>query len=695
MNNIGARDALVEQIKKSNNILIALNANPTIDELASALGLNLILNKTNAHATTIFSGQTPDVLKFLNPDVVFDQTVDGLRDFIIALDPAKADYVRTKVVDGMVRVSITPSKAAVTVDDLEFSQGDYNVDLVIALGVKNQDDLDNALRAHGRILHNAYVASIGIGSATSDLGNLNWQEPALQSYAQIVADLTLSLEPRKEDDKPSDGVIIDSAVATALMTALVAVTDRFSNVSTTPEVMSLAAVLMEQGADQQLISAELDAPKKLAEAAQSVPTETASESVEGPAFEQATKIDHAEAEPVVEAEKQPVTTFEVKTESVSQPETNIQVVVSDAKPEAVAQTISQGADNSEILQNDTLNKINQIIDQIADTDKDLLSQPSVNTQKLEIANNSTDGSLLNAEVAADVAAEALHEQKNDSESVNQKLPQDSNNKPESKQSQDTANPSEQGTKPDNDEQSTTPSEQTRSLEPKVVEKPASTAPVPSADEPELVLPEVKMPPRKVPKDSESWDKVNKFKQAFANRLEKTKEQLNDQNNASTKTTPDLVKPNEQLNNESANNKKSAKEPVEKGHLKRKPVKVIQPLEHEPEVGPTVSERIDQELNKPTMPPMPQMPIDIPMPPMPPMPPEFDPMTMTSVPPVGQPDFANSPFNQLEQPMPSQPAPQSVPFPQPQQQPIPQPTPQPQQSQPAPQPVPENQFVIPE
>ena len=36
---------------------------------------------------------------------------------------------------------------------------------MIALGVQNQADLDKALKAHGRILHSAFVTSIEVGSA--------------------------------------------------------------------------------------------------------------------------------------------------------------------------------------------------------------------------------------------------------------------------------------------------------------------------------------------------------------------------------------------------------------------------------------------------------------------------------------------------------------------------------------------------
>ncbi len=246
---------LVEQIKKASNILVALSSNPSVDELASALGLTLMLNKNKKRAVSIFSGQVPSFLNFLKLEETFDRNVDGLRDFIITLDPDKADRLVCKVDEGMVKVFITPNNTVITKDDLGFTQGDYNVDLVIALGVKEKEDLDQALSAHGRILHNAFVGSISVGEFESNLGNVNLRFEKMSSYAEAVAMLPGYLDKNQSSDKYE--MSMDEAVATALLTALVATTERFSNAKTTVDIMSLSADLMKAGANQQLIANEL------------------------------------------------------------------------------------------------------------------------------------------------------------------------------------------------------------------------------------------------------------------------------------------------------------------------------------------------------------------------------------------------------------------------------------------------------
>lgn len=251
MDEIKAKQQVVEKIKEAGKILVTVSDSPTVDALSAALGLTLLLEKQEKYATAIFSGETPPAIAFLDPNKTFDDTTDSLRDFIIALNKEKADHLRYKVEGESVKIFITPYKTTISQDDLDFSQGDYNVELVIALGVDNQDHLDKALENHGQILHDAAIITMTTGSTTSDLGGIDWHEANSSSLSEMVAGLAEAL---KEDKKKS---LFDETIATALLTGIVAETDRFSNEHTTSKVMTVAASLMAAGADQQLIATEL------------------------------------------------------------------------------------------------------------------------------------------------------------------------------------------------------------------------------------------------------------------------------------------------------------------------------------------------------------------------------------------------------------------------------------------------------
>lgn len=251
MDEIKAKQQIVEKIKEAGKILVTVSDNPSVDALSAALALTLIFDKQEKYATAVFSGETPPAIAFLEPEKTFDDTTDSLRDFIIALNKEKADHLRYKIEGEAVKIFITPYKTTIDQSDLDFSQGDYNVELVIAIGVDNQEHLDKALDNHGQILHDAAIITITAGEQTSSLGGIDWHDSNASSLSEMITGLAEAL---KEDKKKS---LLDKPIATALLTGIVAQTDRFSNENTTSKVMTVAASLMAAGADQQLIANEL------------------------------------------------------------------------------------------------------------------------------------------------------------------------------------------------------------------------------------------------------------------------------------------------------------------------------------------------------------------------------------------------------------------------------------------------------
>jgi len=244
------KQAIADKLKEANNILVTVSNNPSVDQLASCIGVALALNKMGKHATAVFSGQVPSTIEFLQPEKTLEKNTDSLRDFIIALDKSKADKLRYKVEDKVVKIFITPYKTSITDKDLNFSQGDFNVDVVLALGVHNQAELDQAITAHGRILHDATIATMNLKPG-GEFGTMNWIEPRASSLCELGAELIDVFG--KE--------ILDTQMATAFLTGIVAETQRFSNERTSPMTMSISAELMAAGANQQLVATKLEPPK--------------------------------------------------------------------------------------------------------------------------------------------------------------------------------------------------------------------------------------------------------------------------------------------------------------------------------------------------------------------------------------------------------------------------------------------------
>jgi hypothetical protein len=259
--------------------------------------------------------------------MTIEKNTDSLRDFIIALDKSKADKLRYKVEGDHVRIFITPYKTSISEKDLDFSQGDFNVDVVVALGVLDQRDLDSAIISHGRILHDATTISVTTGEKSS-LGSVNWADSRASSLCEMVTSLVDHLQPEA----------LDSQMATSLMTGIVSETQRFSNDKTTSGAMSASAKLMSAGANQQLVASELQQSDK----PEAVESQEANTSDELPSNDGELQIEHiiqrdnnielgssdsddldAEVDKIINAQPQPDANNIVTTDSnspVSKPE---------------------------------------------------------------------------------------------------------------------------------------------------------------------------------------------------------------------------------------------------------------------------------------------------------------------------------------------------------------------------------------
>ena len=237
---------VVEKIKASENILIALSKNPNIDEISAALGLAMILDTMRKHVTAIFSGQVPNVLQFLKPEETFEKTTNSLQDFIIALSKDKVDHISYKIEGDFVKVYVTPYKATIDQADLSMSHGDYNVDLVICFNVISGDEIDPALSEYGRIMHDATAINLTVDTP-GRFAELEWQDSNVSSISEMIVGLADRLGLASFSEQ----------VATALLTGIVASTDHFSNPRTSSNTMSIASKLMSFGANQQLISSQI------------------------------------------------------------------------------------------------------------------------------------------------------------------------------------------------------------------------------------------------------------------------------------------------------------------------------------------------------------------------------------------------------------------------------------------------------
>ncbi len=233
-----------EAIRQANNILIITGQHPSVDQVASTIALAAILRKYGKKVSAVISDSLPQQVSFLEPTKL-DRSMSGLRDFILKVDVRKAelDKLRYEVEGEKLNIYITPFRGSFAPSDVTFDYGNYQYDIVIALGVPTRARLDRIFDMNPTVFANLPIINIDFHRSNENYGAVNLIEGNAASLCEILVALAESLQ----------NGIIDEDIATALLTGLMASTDRFTATHTTSKSLTVAAQMMAAGARQQAV----------------------------------------------------------------------------------------------------------------------------------------------------------------------------------------------------------------------------------------------------------------------------------------------------------------------------------------------------------------------------------------------------------------------------------------------------------
>jgi hypothetical protein len=233
-----------EAVRQAETVLIITGQHPSVDQVASTVALANILRKFGKKVNAVISDDIPAGAKFL-PTNLIDRQMGGLRDFIIEVDLAKAevDTLRYTIENGKLNVHIAPFAGGFTPNDVSFGHGDYHYDLVIVLGVASYSRIDKVYGQNVDMLSQTPLVNIDFHRSNEQYGAINLIEPNAAGLGEILVALSESLQTG----------LIDTPIATAVLTGIYAATDRFTASHTTSKALTVAAQMVSVGADQQQV----------------------------------------------------------------------------------------------------------------------------------------------------------------------------------------------------------------------------------------------------------------------------------------------------------------------------------------------------------------------------------------------------------------------------------------------------------
>lgn len=251
----------LEQIRKltedAKKILIITHRKPDGDGIGSSLAMFRFLQKMGKTATMTCTDPIPDTYEFLPQVDQFEQNFSASRDIILTLDCSKAEVSKLKYsLDGdKMNIIITPNKGGFLKEDVSFSYGESEYDLIFVLDVGDLPQLGEIYTDNVDFFYNTPVVNIDHHISNTKFGKVNYVDPSASSTAEILPKVFESMSQGKD--------LMDPDIATALLTGIITDTGSFQNPNTSPLSFEVAADLLEVGGRQQEIIRKIYKTKRL------------------------------------------------------------------------------------------------------------------------------------------------------------------------------------------------------------------------------------------------------------------------------------------------------------------------------------------------------------------------------------------------------------------------------------------------
>lgn len=237
---------IIEQIKKSDNVLITFNRIWNGDAIASALAMYLFLKKLEKKATIAADKFDQGKLySFLPAYNSIQHTLENIRKFIVTLNlkDAEVDKVKYEIKDNALNFIITPKSGIFTHDHISSDSRGFTYDLITALDTPDLEALGNIYESDTEFFYHTPIINIDHHSDNEAFGQINQVELTAISTSEILFNL---LTNYSRD-------IIDEDIATCLLAGIISKTRSFKTQNLTPQALGVASQLVSMGARREEI----------------------------------------------------------------------------------------------------------------------------------------------------------------------------------------------------------------------------------------------------------------------------------------------------------------------------------------------------------------------------------------------------------------------------------------------------------
>jgi nanoRNase/pAp phosphatase (c-di-AMP/oligoRNAs hydrolase) len=245
---------IINKISQTSNILIIVSGG-NVDSLAAGLGLRTFLKKLDKETILLSFTELGSRFEFLPEIGTVVRQIDLHKNFVIDVSTQKTglDELSYKSENDRLSIFLKPKSGQFSASDVSFRSSNFPFGLLILIGVPSLEILGEFYNQNAPLFFETPIVNIDFRATNENYGQFNLVDLTNTSSSETVLDLIQKFEPS----------LIDENIATQLLAGIIAETDSFQHVRTTPKIFLKASELVSLGAHQQEIISNLYKTKSL------------------------------------------------------------------------------------------------------------------------------------------------------------------------------------------------------------------------------------------------------------------------------------------------------------------------------------------------------------------------------------------------------------------------------------------------
>lgn len=232
-----------DAIAKSNNIGIVVGQDPTLDQMAAALALNILLNQVNKKSVVAAPTEPiVEISSLVGINKVQTSLGGDAGDLVVSFPYVEGEIEKVSYTleNDFLNIIVKAGEKGLSFDerDVKYTRGSGTVDLLFVVGTARMSDLGDLVS--GDKIANAKIINIDNKKDNQGYGDIVLVDPQATSVSELMGDLVLSL-----------GFHIDPDAAQNLLNGVIDATENFQHPRTSALALEIASLMMKSGATRE------------------------------------------------------------------------------------------------------------------------------------------------------------------------------------------------------------------------------------------------------------------------------------------------------------------------------------------------------------------------------------------------------------------------------------------------------------